>query len=58
MANIQNEQALISIFGRWPSFHDATIISILLDREGEDGPSLEARVHVFDCKPTRLSTLW
>lgn len=45
--HIENAAALTSVFGRWPSFHDAEVISIQLDRSGDDGPSLEARVHVF-----------
>jgi immunity protein 50 of polymorphic toxin system len=44
---VENAEALVDIFGRWPSFHDAEVLSIHLDRSGEDGPSLEARVHVF-----------
>lgn len=44
---VHNADALIQIFGRWPSFHDAEVLSIYLDRSGEDGPIIEARVHVF-----------
>lgn len=44
---VENAEALTDIFGRWPSFHDAEVLSIHLDRADEDGPSLEARVHVF-----------
>lgn len=45
--DIQNNQALTRIFGKWPSFHDAEIISILLDRGGEDGPFMEAKIHLW-----------
>jgi hypothetical protein len=48
MTRIKNEKALTDIFGRWPSFHDAEIISIYLDRSGQDGPSLEAKIHLFE----------
>lgn len=48
MANVENEEALTNIFGRFPSFHDAEVISILLERDGENSPSLEAKIHVFE----------
>lgn len=40
----------MDIFGRWPSFHDAEVLNIALDRgdRGTFGPSLEAAVHVFE----------
>ncbi len=44
---IENHQAVLQRFGRWPSFHDSEIHSILMDRDGPDGPYLEMRVHVF-----------
>src|SRR6266436_3276343 len=47
---IQNRYPLTDIFGRWPSFHDAEVLRILLDR-GESKlfrPSLEATIHVFE----------
>ncbi len=50
MAEIRNSIALTSIFGRWPSFHDAEVLSFALDRAGAGecpGPTIEARVHVF-----------
>jgi hypothetical protein len=48
MERIKNEKALIDIFGRWPSFHDAEILSLYLDRDGEGGPFLDAKIHVFE----------
>ncbi len=45
---VTNARALTDVFGYWPSFHDAEVLSMYLDREGSDGPSLEARVHVFE----------
>lgn len=45
--HVKNSSALTSIFGTWPSFHDAEVLSMHFDRGGDDGPSLEARVHVF-----------
>ena len=45
---IDNAASLTDIFGRWPSFHDAEIHSIRLDRGAAEPPSLEADVHVFE----------
>lgn len=45
---VTNADALVSIFGYWPSFHDAEVLTILLDRAGDDGPTLEARIHVHE----------
>lgn len=45
---INNAHALTQIFGYWPSFHDAEVLTIRLDRAGDDGPSLETRLHVFE----------
>ncbi len=41
---------LISVFGRWPSFHDAEVLRFTLDR-GEaldEGPTALVDVHVFE----------
>jgi len=48
MELIKNAAAITAIFGRWPSFHDAEIVSVSLTREGENGPLLETVIHVFD----------
>ena len=48
MANIENATALISIFGKWPSFHDAEVLGAVLDRSGPEGPSVETMIHVFE----------
>ena len=47
---IENSEALISLFGYWPSFHDAEVIQILIRRFSAHGgaPSLSADVHVFE----------
>jgi len=39
---------LTSVFGRWPSFHDAEVIRVSLDRTGSEGPILDAVIHVFE----------
>src|SRR5689334_12420557 len=48
MQLVKNAELLTKIFGRWPSFHDAEIISIFLTREGVDSPSVELKIHVFE----------
>jgi hypothetical protein len=44
-------EKLISVFGCWPSFHDAEVIRMKLDRRSHGdrlGPSLETQVHTFE----------
>jgi Immunity protein 50 len=48
---INNSHFLTETFGRWPSFHDAELVSLLLTREHEDLVSLEAKIHVFETTP-------
>lgn len=55
MATIRNSEALEEIFGYWPSFHDAEVLHVRLDRGdppdrgGEPRrPTLEADIHVFE----------
>ncbi len=45
---VENRKALIEIFSYWPSFHDAEILSFTLDRGDQNGPWLDARIHVFE----------
>jgi hypothetical protein len=47
---IENYQAVLQRFGAWPSFHDAEIHSVLMDRTRPDGPYLEMRIHVHTVK--------
>lgn len=44
---VENAEIVTTIFGKWPSFHDAEVVSMRISREGTDGPLLEAGVHVF-----------
>jgi hypothetical protein len=44
---IENAEALSDVFGYWPSFHDAEVVRIALDRSGPQGPTLDAAIHVF-----------
>ena len=49
--NIQNAECLISVFGRWPSFHDAEVIWLRLDRRASSlgkGPTLETLIHTWE----------
>ena len=51
MHGVQGAEKLTELFGRWPSFHDAEVISLVLDRSGGDdgfGPSLVATIRAFD----------
>jgi hypothetical protein len=46
MLKIDNHELLTRIFGKWPSFHDAEVLSLRLERSGnshDDGPVLEGR---------------
>jgi hypothetical protein len=38
---------LVERFGAWPSFHDAEVIRIGLDRHGTNGPTGEMLVHTW-----------
>ncbi len=48
MELIENTAKLTSVFGKWPSFHDAEVLRLVLDRAGEKGPVLEVDIHVFE----------
>jgi hypothetical protein len=55
---VSAHEQLTSIFGGWPSFHDAEVLSIRLEREGSDrwqSPALFAKVHVFAGRPDENS---
>jgi hypothetical protein len=39
---------LEAIFGRWPTFHDAEVLRVRLDRSGPSGPTLDVVIHVFE----------
>ena len=49
--NIGNHESLTSVFGRWPSFHDAEVIWLRFDRRATslgDAPTVEALIHTFE----------
>jgi hypothetical protein len=48
---IENAELLTSIFGYWPSFHDAEVIWLRLDRGASShgmAPTVEALIHTFE----------
>ena len=45
---IQNSLDIEKIFGGWPSFHDAEVLRLTLERSGADGPTMETIIHVFE----------
>ena len=52
-SRIDNASVLVAVFGYWPSFHDAEVLAIRLDRSGvSGGPELEADIHVFEMTST------
>jgi hypothetical protein len=47
---VAGSEQLTTIFGHWPSFHDAEVVSMRLERIGEDlyeSPLLFASIHIF-----------
>jgi hypothetical protein len=46
VSSIIDAHLLTDIFGRWPSLHDAEVVSLHLDRKGEWGPSLTVAIHL------------
>jgi hypothetical protein len=48
--NIQGSELLTSVFGLWPSFHDAEVVRMELVRgvPFEEGPDLRTDVHAFE----------
>jgi hypothetical protein len=45
---IQNARLVTDIFGCWPSFHDAEVHSVLLERGGKGQVILEARINLLE----------
>ncbi len=42
---IENADLVESIFGGWPSFHDAEIHSIVITRDCDSGPQMDVTIH-------------
>jgi hypothetical protein len=48
---IAGAEKLIAVFGRWPTFHDAEVVRLGLDRRsptGECEPTIDAVVHTWE----------
>jgi hypothetical protein len=45
---IAGADRVTQIFGDWPSFHDAEVLRLVLDRSRPDGPILEIQIHAFE----------
>lgn len=48
---IEDADRILRIFGDWPSFHDAEVLRLTLDRAGPQGPSLDLVIHAFEMTP-------
>jgi len=53
--HVAGAEKLLAVLGRWPSFHDAEVLWLRLDRRSDGpasrGPTLEALVHAFEMTP-------
>jgi hypothetical protein len=47
LEHITGADRLTSRFGGWPSFHDAEVVRLVMERDGAIGPSAEMVVHVW-----------
>jgi hypothetical protein len=45
--NVINLHLLVDRFGRWPSFHDAEVLSLNLNRRAPISPSCEMVIHAW-----------
>lgn len=47
---IDGVDLLLKVFGAWPSFREAQVVRLTLDRQGsgESGPTLEAWIHLLE----------
>ena len=50
MPEIYNAEAVTEVFGHWPSFHDAEVVRLRLERTSSyaAGPRLLADIHAFE----------
>jgi hypothetical protein len=48
MIQIENAQTLSDLFGHWPDFHDAEVITLRLDATEHSGPQLEVEFEVAE----------
>lgn len=45
---ISNSKLVTDIFGYWPTFHDAEILTLSLERSGDAGPQLIATIQAHE----------
>ena len=48
LKGIENAGLIESIFGRWPSFHDAEIHDIVITRDCDSGAQMDIKVHHWE----------
>jgi hypothetical protein len=51
MQAILGSDRLVSLYGKWPSFHDAEVLRVTLDRAGHPvatGPTLTVELYAFE----------
>jgi len=48
MPEIDRSHLVSDVFGRWPSFHDAEVLRLRIDHQGEAGPWLEADIYAYE----------
>lgn len=48
---IENSRVLTDVYGQWPSFHDAEVHRVILNRSGDEGPTLESVIHAWETTP-------
>ena len=48
---IVGAERLIDLFGGWPSFHDAEIVRLTLDRRDHDEPDAQLFIHLWETLP-------
>ena len=51
MEGIVNAGILIKIYGYWPTFHDATVLRLFLDRGGVTGPEMTVHICLWEPNP-------
>lgn len=51
MEGIVNAKPLIEVYGYWPSFHDAVVLRLVLDRSGVMGPEMTVQLDLWEPDP-------
>ena len=48
LKGIENAGLIESIFGRWPSFHDAEIHNVVITRDCDSGAQMDIKIHHWE----------